>query len=211
MTIRSVHVSSLLSRLFLGEQSLAKWSLLTTLTWHWHGDIFNHKSSRNPLFGVFVYATAAPLYSPIGCPPFLIISEKLCEKCLLTSYDCLVLVVFLQPNVVENDLTNWKGVHRLKIGRFTHFSANWSTVGPWTKCIFYIIRQIISSYIIHGTITFYTIQPVLADWPFVRQWIEWLCGIVSVGLDSAVAELSSPQVNRVSQQWIESCVLRNWI
>ena len=49
--------------------------------------------------------------------------------------------VHVQPNVVDNDSTNWKVGHRLKIGRFTHFSANWSTVGPWTKCISYIIHK----------------------------------------------------------------------
>ena len=95
-TIRSVHVSSLLLRFFLGEQSLANWSLLTTLTWHWHGDILNNKFSLNPLFEVFVYAKAAPLQSTVLVPFLLFREKKLCQKPLLTSYDFLFLVVFSQ-------------------------------------------------------------------------------------------------------------------
>ena len=107
-----------------------------------------------------------------------------------------------------NELEEWASTQNWP---FHPFLCELVFCWPVNKMYIYIIRQIISSYIIHGTITFYTIQPVLADWPFVRQWIESLCGIVSVGLDSAVAELSSPQVNRFSQHWIENCVQRNWI
>ena len=83
------------------------------------------------MFEVFVYAKAAPLQSTVLVPFLLISEKKLCQKPLLTSYDFLVLVMYcVQPNVVDNDLTNWEVGHRLKIGRFTHFSANWSSVGP---------------------------------------------------------------------------------
>ena len=213
---RCVYVSSLLSRFFLGEQSLAKWSLLTTFTWHWHGDVLNDKISRNPLFEVFVYATTAPFDSPRGCPPFLIINETLCEKPLLTSYDFLVLVVYTYSPML------WTMIQQT--GRLGIDSK--LAVSPISLRIGLLLAREQNVYLtlyINDIFIYYTgynhnlqctpcpKDSVLADWPFVRQWIESLCGIVSVGLDSAVAELSSPQVNRVSQQWIESCVLRNWI
>ena len=114
MTTRSVHVSSLLSRFFPAEQSLAKWSLLTTLTWHWHGDVF--KISRNLLFGVFVYATAAPpLYSPSGCPPFLVVSEKNCVKSLHPTIFLSLLCTAKCPRHLFNKLEGWASTQKMAV------------------------------------------------------------------------------------------------
>ena len=120
---------------FPAEQSLAKWSLLTTLTWHWHGDVF--KISRNLLFGVFVYATAAPpLYSPSGCPPFLVVSEKKTAwKAYILRFSCPCCV---QPNVLDIYLINWKGGHRLKKWPFHPILCD--LVYCWPVNIMYILH-----------------------------------------------------------------------
>ena len=117
------------------------------------------------------------------------------------------------PRYLFNKLEGWASTQKMAVSpnslRFGLLLAREPNV-----CFTLYINDIFIHHTGYNYNLHYTPCPrdtVLADWPFVRQWIESLCGIVSVGLDSAVAELSSPQVNRVSQHWIQNCILRNWI